>query len=229
MALTTDALVARDLYRFYHAADDDETFALRGVSVSVQPGELVAITGPSGSGKSTLLACLAGVDEPDGGAVSVAGQRLTRRPEAERARLRARYIGVVFQSGNLIDHLSVSDNILLARRLCRRDAHRASAFEPVGELLEALDLQGRARWRPAELSGGEAARASLAVGLANHPAVLLADEPTGELDGVQRGRLLDLLRRRLDRGTAIVVATHSAEVAALADRCVHLIDGRVAA
>ena len=106
----------RELYRFYHIGDD-ETFALRGVSVSVHAGEMVAVVGPSGSGKSTLLACLAGLDEPDGGHVTIAGQRITRRDEATRARLRARWIGMLLQSGNLLEHLSVAQNIRAAQAL----------------------------------------------------------------------------------------------------------------
>ena len=115
----TALLDARDLYRFYHAGDD-ETLALRGVSISVDAGEMVAITGPSGSGKSTLLACLAGLDEPDAGVVNIEGERLSRRPEAERAAVRARAIGVLFQSGNLVEHLSVAQNVMLAQRLARK-------------------------------------------------------------------------------------------------------------
>lgn len=107
------ALAARSLYRFFHAGDD-ETLALRGVSLEIRAGELVAVVGPSGSGKSTLLACLAGLDEPDGGSVWIAGQRLSRRPEAERAAIRARSVGMLFQSGNLLDHLSVAHNVTLA-------------------------------------------------------------------------------------------------------------------
>src|SRR5215471_13039756 len=103
-------LHAKELYRFFHAGDD-ETFALRGVSLTVQAGEMVAVVGPSGSGKSTLLACLAGLDEPDGGHVLIAGQRITRRHEATRAALRARWIGILLQSGNLLEHLSVTQNI----------------------------------------------------------------------------------------------------------------------
>jgi putative ABC transport system ATP-binding protein len=213
---------ARDLYRFFHAGDD-ETFALRGVSLSVGGGEMVAVIGPSGSGKSTLLACLAGLDEPDGGHVTVAGQRLTRRPEATRAELRARWIGMLLQSGNLIEHLSVAQNIRMAQTLVSRNPGR----EP-RTLLDDVDLAHRASARPSTLSGGEVARASLAVAMANDPPVLLADEPTGEVDQKIEVRLLELLRGRANEGKAVLVVTHSEHVAAAADRVVRIVDGRIA-
>jgi putative ABC transport system ATP-binding protein len=212
---------ARELYRFFHAGDD-ETFALRGVSVAVQPGEMVAVVGPSGSGKSTLLACLAGLDEPDGGHVIIAGQRITRRPEATRAGLRARWIGMLLQSGNLLEHLSVAQNIEAAQALAPRGPRRA----PRG-LLDDVGLAERASARPSTLSGGETARAGLAVAMANDPPVLLADEPTGEVDKQAEGRVLGLLRGRADEGKAVLVVTHSRDVAQTADRVVHLVDGRV--
>ena len=112
----TPVLEARSLYRFFHAGDD-ETLALQGVSLEVEAGEVIAVTGPSGSGKSTLLSCLAGLDEPDGGQVRVDGERITRRPEEERARMRARRIGVLYQQANLVGHLSINDNVALAQRL----------------------------------------------------------------------------------------------------------------
>lgn len=214
-------LVADDLYRFYHAGDE-ETLALRGVSVSVEPGEVVAVTGPSGSGKSTLMACLAGLDDPDGGSVCIEGVRLSRRPEAERARIRARRIGMLFQSANLIEHLDIAANLALAQRMARRIAPRRRDV-----LLERLGLTARARAYPSQLSGGESARAGLAVALANEPAVILADEPTGELDSVNAARVMELLRDETDRGAAAIVVTHDAEIGALADRRVVLEDGRV--
>lgn len=215
------ALEAVDLYRFYHAAGE-ETLALRGVSLGVDAGEVVAVTGPSGSGKSTLLACLAGLDEPDGGSVRVCGEALSRRPEEERAQLRARSIGVLFQSANLLEHLSVFENV----RLCQRLAGRARAPK-AGELLDALGLSDRSHARPSQLSGGESARAGLAVAIANDPAVILADEPTGELDRDNTEEIVQLLAERAGSGAAVVVVTHNPVVAGSADRIVHLVDGRV--
>jgi putative ABC transport system ATP-binding protein len=162
-------LEARSLYRFFHAGDD-ETLALQGVTLAVERGELVAVTGPSGSGKSTLLSCLAGLDEPDGGTVTVDGERLSRRPEDERARRRAQSIGMLFQQENLVGHLSVDGNVALAQSLAGEvDTGRRRA------LLEDCGIARRAGARPGQLSGGELARAGLAVALANDPAVLLAD------------------------------------------------------
>jgi putative ABC transport system ATP-binding protein len=215
------ALDAFGLYRFFHAGDE-EILALQGVSLTVCRGELVAVVGPSGSGKSTLLACLAGLDEPDGGRVLVEGERLSRRTEPERAALRAGRIGVLFQSGNLFDHLTVAQNVVLAQRVAGRPFPTRAA-----SLLDALGLARRAGARPGELSGGEAARAGLAVALANDPAVVLADEPTGELDSASEARVLDLLLERAAAGGAVVVATHSPAVAAVAARTVRLEDGRV--
>jgi putative ABC transport system ATP-binding protein len=236
VAARTEPLVdGRELYRFFHTGDE-ETFALRGVSVSVGAGELVAVVGPSGSGKSTLLACLAGLDEPHGGHVLIAGERITRRDEATRARLRARWIGMLLQSGNLLDHLSVAQNIQAARALVprvlgsRRDGQTGRWRMSRGDaeqLLDDVGLADRASARPSTLSGGEAARAALAVAMANDPPVLLADEPTGEVDRQAEIRVLDLLRSRADRGKAVLVVTHSEAVAMAADRVVRMTDGRV--
>jgi putative ABC transport system ATP-binding protein len=217
----TAVLEARNLYRFFHAGDD-EALALQGVSLAVERGEVVAVTGPSGSGKSTLLACLAGLDEPDGGTVTIDGERLSRRPEEQRAAVRARQIGMLFQHGNLIGHLSVAGNLAMAQAL------GGGSARPSG-LLERCGIAERAHSRPAQLSGGELARAGLAVALANDPAILLADEPTGELDEATAARVLGLLRERAEDGMAVVLVTHDAAAAATADREVRLRDGRVAA
>ena len=224
MGVTPDngvILEARDLYRFYHAGDE-ETFALRGVTFDVHPGEMVAVVGPSGSGKSTLLACLAGLDEPDGGSVTIGGCRITRRSERERAALRARWIGVLLQSGNLIEHLSVAQNIDLVRGLAAGSSGRSSE-----EILSATGLSDRAGARPSTLSGGEAARAGLAIALANDPAVLLADEPTAEVDAGNEEILLELLRLRARSGGTVLVVTHSDRVATTADRVMTIEDGRI--
>ncbi|MFN8111358.1 MAG: ABC transporter ATP-binding protein [Thermoleophilia bacterium] len=211
-------LVARDLFRFFHAGDE-ETLALRGVSLDVAAGELVAVTGPSGSGKSTLLSCLAGLDEPDGGTVWITGQRLSRRTEPDRARLRGRHIGILYQSVNLVGHLSVAANVRLAQRLAGTGG--------VGDLLPQVGIAHRAKARPSQLSGGELARAGLAVALAANPAVILADEPTGELDSATGTQVVEVLRERARLGAAVVVVTHSTMVARAADREVQLEDGRI--
>jgi putative ABC transport system ATP-binding protein len=216
------ALEARSLYRFYRAGEE-ETLALQGVSLILATGEFVAVTGPSGSGKSTLLSCLAGMDNPDGGSVRIAGQRISHRPEPERARIRARHIGMLFQSTNLIEHLTVAQNLTLVQSLAgggRRGRGRR-------DVLSLLGLDERLGAYPSELSGGELARAGLAIALANDPAVLLADEPTGEVDTVTESRVLDLLAAAAARGTAILIASHSPAVAAAATRVIRLDDGRL--
>jgi putative ABC transport system ATP-binding protein len=217
-----DALTARDLYRFFRAGEE-ETLALRGVTLRVERGETVAVIGPSGSGKSTLLSCLAGLDEPDGGVVHVGGERVSHRPEAERARVRARRIGVLLQSGNLVAHLDVRANIRIARTAAPDLADRP----PVAELLDQVGLGDRGHALPQELSGGELARAGLAVALANDPDILLADEPTGELDGTTEQRILSLLRDRARAGRGVLVVTHSPEAVKIADRVITLRDGRI--
>ena len=216
-------VAAHDLYRFFHAGED-ETFALRGISLSVEPGELIAVVGPSGSGKSTLLACLAGLDEPDGGSVSIAGERITRRPEADRARLRARWIGIVRQTGNLLQHLTVGENVQLARSIAGGRGDEIA----VDDLLDEVGVRDRSGHVPSTLSGGEAARAGLAVALANDPPLLLADEPTGEVDAGNEQLVLELLQQRAARGRGVLLVTHSTRAARAADRVLQLRDGSIA-
>ena len=216
-----EVLVASSLYRFFHVGDE-EIFALRGVDLRLRSGEFVAITGPSGSGKSTLLNCVCGLDDPDGGYVEIAGERLSRRPEGLRARLRAERMGIMMQSGNLFAHLSVGDNIRLQQHLSRKDG-----LPRIDELLGSVGLGHREHAMPETLSGGEAARAGLAVALAVHPACLVCDEPTGEVDQVTETSILSTLKAAQNAGAAIVIATHSATLAARADRIVRLADGAV--
>lgn len=219
-------LEAIDLYRFYHAGED-ETLALRGVSLQVNEGETVVVAGPSGSGKSTLLACLAGLDEPDGGHVVIDGVRMSRRDETTRAALRATKLGILLQSGNLFDHLTVEQNIRLQLGLAgKRPGNRHG--NRIEEVLDLVGLTHRRNARPAQLSGGEAARAGLAVALAPAPPVLLADEPTGEVDAETEQRILQIFDDHKRDGGASLIVTHSAVVAGRADRIIHLLDGRIA-
>lgn len=215
------SIQAFDLYRFFHNGDA-ETLALRGVSLTVAPGEMVALLGASGSGKSTLLNCLAGLDEPDGGHVDLLGERLTRRPEVERARRRGASIGILMQAYNLIPALRLVDNMALAMRLAGKTDHARAM-----RLFEQLGLGGHMTARPAQLSGGEVARAGLAIALAASPQVLLADEPTGEVDAATETRVLDVFNAQRAAGTAIVIATHSEALASHADRVVRMHDGRI--
>ena len=221
VAVVAPAIEARELYRFYHVGDD-ETQALRGVSIEVSPGETVAVVGPSGSGKSTMMACLAGLDDPDGGFVFVNGERLTRRDEAARTRMRAQLIGLLLQSGNLFDHLTVEQNVRLKMHFAgKRDSSRVS------EILELVGISERRHAYPTQLSGGEASRAGLAVALAPRPPVLLADEPTGEVDSATEERILALFDEHRKNGGASVIVSHSEAVARRADRIVRLEDGRI--
>ena len=215
-------LVARGLHRFFRRGEV-EVAALLDVSLTCARGELVAVTGPSGSGKSTLVTLLAGLDEPDGGNVHVAGHRLSHLAPAAAARLRARHIGVLTQASSLFGHLSVLDNVRLAERL--RRGHGPSA----AELLDGLGVYNVRHRLPRTLSGGETARAGLAVALAGTPTLLLADEPTAEISAAEERRVLELLARWRPVTGATVLVTHSAEVARTADRQVRLVDGRVAA
>ncbi|BAB51114.1 ABC transporter ATP-binding protein [Mesorhizobium japonicum] len=216
------ALDAHEIYRFFHIGDD-ETAALRGVSFHIAAGEIVALVGPSGSGKSTLLACVTGLDEPDGGYVEVGGVRLTRRPEAYRTRVRAASFGILLQSGNLFGHLNVEQNLRLQMLLANKPDDRRMAG-----LLESVGLSHRARAFPTELSGGETARAGLAVALAADPPILIADEPTAEVDSETESRLIAHFEARRDAGLATLLATHSKVLAQRADRIIRLKDGRIA-
>ena len=215
------ALEAFELYRFYHAGSD-ETFALRGVSLAVERGEVVAVAGPSGSGKSTLLACLAGLDEPSGGHVEVMGQRLTRRSEGERSQLRATHFGVYPQTGNLFDHLTVEANLHFQRR---HAAHAGTGR--IDELVDSLGLDRLRHRLPVQLSGGERARAGLAVALINDPLVLLADEPTAEVDRATESIIFELLAARRRHSRATLFASHSPALIDQADRLLRLRDGRL--
>ena len=215
------AIEAFELYRFFHT-EESETLALRGVSLAVAAGEMVALLGASGCGKSTLLNCLAGLDEPDGGYVELLGVRLTRRSEAERAQRRAASIGILMQANNLLPNLRLVDNMALAMQLAGKpDSARAS------KLFEQLGLASHVLARPPQLSGGEVARAGLAIALAATPKILMADEPTGEVDAATEDLVLQVFKQQRAAGTAILIATHSETLASHADRIVHMQAGKL--
>lgn len=213
---------ARGLHRFYRRGGE-EVAALRDVSLRVMAGEVVAVVGPSGSGKSTLLNLLAGLDDPDGGQVLVAGQVLSHQSPRAQAEIRARSIGFMTQANGLVEHLDVLGNVRLAGSLRPVSMVRNEA----AALLEAVGIERRSAARPSTLSGGETARANLAVALAGHPRLLLADEPTAEVSDGEEASVLRALREMQSADAATVIVTHSAAVAAAADRVVTLVDGRL--
>jgi putative ABC transport system ATP-binding protein len=201
----------------------EEVHALEAIDLELFPGEWLALVGPSGCGKSTLLNLLSGIDTPDAGTVEVGGLELARSSESQRTLLRRRGIGIVFQSFHLVPHLTVEENVALPLALDRRrDPARVAA------LLERVGLSARASHFPSELSGGEQQRTALARALVHRPKLVLADEPTGNLDSASGARVLELLDelRRAD-GSALVIATHDGRLAARADRLVRLADGRI--
>ena len=200
--------------------------ALRGVDIAIEPGEMVAIMGPSGCGKSTLLHLIGGLDVPTSGEVHLDGQRLDTLSERRRAVLRRRRVGYVFQFFNLVANLSVADNVELPMLLVGRPPEAARARR--GELLDRLGLARYAGSAPSELSGGEQQRVALARALANEPTVLLADEPTGNLDTAAGREVVGLLGECHDAGQTIVLVTHDAEVGVVAGLLVRMEDGLIA-
>jgi ABC-type lipoprotein export system ATPase subunit len=197
--------------------------ALVEVSLRIYGGEWLALVGPSGCGKSTLLNLLCGVDQPSAGRAEVLGVDLARGSERERALLRRRSIGIVFQAFHLVPHLSVEENVALPLALDRRREP-----ERVRELLERVGLEDRRTHLPSELSGGEQQRVALARALVHRPRLVIADEPTGNLDSHSGARVLDLLDElRREEGSSLVIATHDAGLAARADRVARMKDGAI--
>jgi putative ABC transport system ATP-binding protein len=220
----TSVLIARDLVKEYPMSGDT-VHALRGVSLVVQAGEYLAIAGPSGSGKSTLLQLLGGIDVPSSGTVEIMGTRLDSLSDPELTRLRLTRLGFVFQRFHLLPVLTARENVELpmAEAGVAPAARRARALE----LLEYVGLAHRAGHRATQLSGGEMQRVAIARALANRPAVLLADEPTGELDAATGEEILDLFTRLNRDGTTVVVVTHDDRLASQAGRVIHMLDGRI--
>ncbi|HXW44250.1 MAG TPA: ABC transporter ATP-binding protein [Streptosporangiaceae bacterium] len=205
--------------------DGSAVQAVRGIDLALRPGEFVAITGPSGSGKSTLLHMLGGLEPPTSGQIWLAGHRVDGLSQARWAVLRRRHIGFVFQFFNLVSNMTVADNVELAALM--GGATRKQARARRIELLADLGLAAKADAAPARLSGGEQQRVAMARALANRPSLLLADEPTGNLDSAASRAVLRLLGRAHADGQAILLVTHDARVASAADRVVSLFDGMV--
>ncbi|MFH0518134.1 ABC transporter ATP-binding protein [Streptomyces sp. M41] len=214
-------LAARDLVKAH-----GRTEALRGASVELSAGEILAVTGASGSGKSTLLHCLAGIVRPDAGSVTYAGERLDQLAEKRLSELRRTEFGVVFQFGQLIPELTAVDNVALPLLLA--GTRRPQAQARAGEWLERFGVRGQAELRPGELSGGQAQRVALARALVTGPKVVFADEPTGALDTLASEQVMTaLVHTAREAGTAVLLITHDAQVAAYADREARLADGSV--
>ena len=223
--MATSVVAGRDLTKRY-GEGDAAVNALRGVSLDIAPATFTAIMGPSGSGKSTLMHVLAGLDRPTEGTVEIAGTEIGKLDDGDLTRLRRDKIGFVFQAFNLVPVLTAEENIRLPLTLAGRDDEGGR----VDRLLDAVALADRRTHRPAELSGGQQQRVAVARALASEPAVIFADEPTGNLDSATSAEILDLLRRAVDEfGQAVVMVTHEAGAAAIADRVVFLDDGQIVA
>ena len=217
------AVVARGRGR-RRGGGDAAVAALDGVSLSVEPGEFVAVMGPSGSGKSTLMHILAGLDRPTEGDVWIGGQRITAMGDNALTRLRRRHIGFVFQFFNLLPTLTAQENITLPSRIAgeRVDANW------LDEVIDTVGLGARRRHRPAEMSGGQQQRVAIARAMLSRPTVMFADEPTGNLDSRSGAEVLEMLRRSVtEHGQTTVMVTHDATAATIADRIVFLADGRI--
>jgi putative ABC transport system ATP-binding protein len=214
---------ARDLHRRY-GEGDAAVDALRGVSIDFAQGRFTAIMGPSGSGKSTLMNILAGLDRPTAGSVTLDGTEITDLDDAKLTQLRRDKLGFVFQFFNLLPVLTAEENVVLPLSIAGRDPDR----EWVDQLISTIGLDDRRTHRPAQLSGGQQQRVAIARALASKPAVIFADEPTGNLDSKASDGILELLRRAVDDfGQTVVMVTHDAHAASYADQLVVLVDGQV--
>jgi len=225
-ASSADAAVSANGLRRTFGEGDAAVEALRGVDVTFPRGQFAAVMGPSGSGKSTLMHLLAGLDKPTAGSVQIDGHETTTMGDAELTRLRRDRIGFVFQFFNLLPMLSAEQNVELPLKLAGRSA--GSGW--VEELLASVGLSDRRRHKPSELSGGQQQRVAVARALVNKPAVVFADEPTGNLDSKTSAEILELMRQSTSaHGQTIVIVTHDARAAAIADRIVFLSDGLIVA
>jgi putative ABC transport system ATP-binding protein len=226
MSDTEMALQLRGVRKTFEA-DNAPVRALRGVDLDVSPGEFVALTGPSGCGKSTLLNLAAGLELADEGTIFVAGEEVTGQSEDELARMRRRHIGIVFQFFNLLEGVTVLENVALAAIIAGRK--RRAAETRARDLLDLLGLGDKAGAVPGVLSGGQRQRLAIARALANEPTLVLADEPTGALDSDGGQEVIELLRRLHTGGQTILLVTHDNAVAGAAERIVRMLDGRISA
>jgi putative ABC transport system ATP-binding protein len=217
-------VVARDLRREYHMGGE-LVHAVRGVSLDVDDGDYLAVVGPSGCGKSTLLNLLGGIDRPSGGSVEIGGERVDRMRDADATRFRLLRVGFVFQRFYLMPALTALENVELP--LAEAKVARRERVERARELLAYVGLGARLGHRPAQLSGGEQQRVAIARALANRPRLLLADEPTGELDAHTGADMIALLGQVNTDGTTMIVVTHDEDLAGAAKRVVHMRDGVV--
>ncbi len=223
MNSTEPVVAATDLTRRY-GAGETAVDALRGVSLDVRQGELVAVMGPSGSGKSTLMHILAGLDKPTSGDVAIAGTHISKLSDTELTKLRRRRIGFVFQFFNLLPMLTAEENVVLPLSIAGEKADPAW----LADLLAKTGLRDRKTHRPSELSGGQQQRVAIARALISKPAIVFADEPTGNLDSKTSGEILDLMRDSVDSyGQTTVMVTHDSRAAAIADRVLFLADGLI--
>jgi putative ABC transport system ATP-binding protein len=220
------ALTLRGVRKTFEA-ENAPVRALRGVDLTVAKGEFIALTGPSGCGKSTLLNLVAGLDVADEGTIVVAGEEVTGRGEDDLARLRRRHIGIVFQFFNLLEGMTVLENVALAAIIAGRK--RRAAETRARDLLDLLGIGDKASAVPGVLSGGQRQRLAIARALANEPTLLLADEPTGALDSEGGQEVIELLSRLHGNGQTILLVSHDSRVAAAAQRVVRMLDGRILA
>jgi putative ABC transport system ATP-binding protein len=216
-------VAARDLHKYF-GHGETAVHALDDVTVAFERGQYAAIMGPSGSGKSTLMHCLAGLDRPTSGSVSVDGEEITALDDKRLTDLRREKIGFIFQAFNLLPVLTAEENVTLPLTISGRDIDQVW----VDRLLETVNLTDRRKHRPSELSGGQQQRVAIARALVTRPAVVFADEPTGNLDSKSGAEVLNLMRNAVDQfGQTVVMVTHDAEAAAIADRVLILRDGRI--
>jgi putative ABC transport system ATP-binding protein len=213
-----------DLRKVFRVGDV-EVHAVRGANLTVERGEFLCVAGPSGSGKSTLFHILGGLTSATSGTVRIEGRDLARISDAERTAMRKTRVGFVFQKYNLLPTLTAADNIAIARHIAGRAGAQDAAFE---EVLDLLGIRHRLHHLPSALSGGEQQRVAIARAIVNHPAILLADEPTGNLDSQNSAAVLAVLRDLNERlGQTILLITHDPNVASYAHRLVHMLDGRI--